>query len=184
LFGDINVKPKGLFGDLGEEDKKSEFKLFGNTGSNIFSNSSLFSTGNSSSIFSNSSSGSSLFGSKSLFNFNTISSGTASFLGESKKEPKVEEDKSEDEGEGDNDLFQSSNSPNAYNPTDKTDIQKEKSIYEKKYVKEIENIFVYVKDESKYVSKGKGFLSLEYADVDNKKVGVIVFRYLFISKKL
>jgi hypothetical protein len=101
-------------------------------------------------------------------------SGTSSFLAEKK----VEDNKSDDEDDDENDLFQSSNSPNPYNPTKKNEILKEKSIYEKKYVKEIESLYVYVKDENKYVSKGKGFLSIEYTDVDSKKIGVIVFRYL------
>jgi len=107
-----------------------------------------------------------------LFNFGSLSG--SSFLGADKKEPAEEKS---DEEDGDNDLCQSSNSPNLYNPIEKTDSQiKEKSIYTKKFVKEVENIFEYIKDGGKFVSKGKGFLSLEYADVDEKKVGVVVFR--------
>ena len=99
------------------------------------------------------------------------STSTTSFIKE-----KNEEDKSDEEGEGDNDLFQS-NSPNPYNQTEKVQPQAtEKSLYKKKYLKEVENIYIYSKDENKFVSKGKGFLSLEFADIEGKKVGVIVFR--------
>jgi hypothetical protein len=35
---------------------------------------------------------------------------------------------------------------------------------------------VYIKSDNKFVSKGKGFLSLEYAEIDGKKIGVVVYR--------
>ena len=79
-------------------------------------------------------------------------------------------------GEGDNDLFQS-DSPNPYNAGDKQPVAAEKSVYTKKYNKEVESIYIFVKEDNKFVSKGKGFLSLESAEVDGKKVAVVVFRY-------
>jgi len=181
LFGDLSkssfAQSGGLFGKLGgaekKEDSSSAPKLFSNTGSNnLFSGSSLFSASSSgsTSLFANTSSSSSLFGSKPLFNFSSLGS-TNNFV------KKDDEDKSDEEGGDENDLFQS-NSPNPYNPLETSTVSQsqEKSIYTKKYVKEIDNIFVYSKEENKFVSKGKAFLSLEYADADGKKVGVVVFR--------
>jgi len=173
LFGNLGGLNGGLFGNLNSsntENLKKDSKLFGDTGSNLFSGSSLFQNN---SLFSGTSS--SLFSSKPLFNFSSINS-TTTFV-----KDKKEEDSDEGEGEGENDLFES-NSPNPYNPLEMAKGPKttEKGPYEKRFLKELENIFVYVKDEGKFVTKGKGFLSLEFAEVDNKKVGVIVFRYEII----
>jgi hypothetical protein len=185
LFGDfVNTtvpKSGGLFGNLVDNDKsnsgKKDTKLFANTGSsNLFANSKLFNPSGTS-LFSSGTTGgnstSSLFGAKPLFNFSSINSSTTTFLnagGDKKKD-----DDSGEEGEGDNDLFH--DSPNPYNSTEKITLQPtEKSPYAKKYLKEIENLFVFIKEDGKFVSKGKGYLSLEYADIDDKKVGVVVFR--------
>ena len=86
-------------------------------------------------------------------------------------------EKSEDEAEGEdnNELFKS-NSPNPYNPQEESKVIQQ-GPYKKKFLKELENIFVYIKSENKFVSKGKGFLSLEFADIDGKKIGVVVYRY-------
>jgi len=135
----------------------------------------LFGNNATPSLFTNLTNTSSLFGSKPLFNFSSLGDNTNKdfFKGNSKKESDGED------GEGDdNDLFQPSSSPNAYNPTDDSNkgIVTEKSVYTKKYVKQIENLYVFHKEENKFVSKGTGFLSLEFADVDGKRVGVVVFR--------
>lgn len=52
----------------------------------------------------------------------------------------------------------------------------QKSPYTKKFVKNIDNLYVYTKSENKFINKGNGFLSVEYAEIDGKKVGVIVCR--------
>ena len=188
LFGgSTNSKKVGLFGSLAEtksSDNKS--KLFNTGESNKFHGSSLFGNSGSSSLFGSSGSslfgssvaGSSLFGSKSLFNFNSVASDSSKFLTTEDKS-KAKEDKSdneEDNGE-DNELFQS-NSPNPYNPLSEQpkEQSKEKNPYTKKFLKEIENIFVYSKENNKYASKGKGFLSLEFAEIEGKKIAVAVFR--------
>jgi len=183
----MNSKKAGLFGSLIEtevSDKKP--KLFNTGESNKFHNSSLFSNSNSSSLFGSSGSslfgsgvtGSSLFSSKSLFNFNSIASDSSKFItSEDKSKPKEEKSDNEEDNDEDNELFQS-NSPNPYNPLSEQpkEQSKEKNPYTKKYLKEIENIFVYSKENSKYSSKGKGFLSLEYAEIEGKKIAVTVFR--------
>jgi hypothetical protein len=168
LFGDTKLSSGGLFGNLSSGSTEDKPKLFANAGSsNLFANSSLFS-GSSSSLFSGGSN--SLFGAKPLFNFSSVGA-TGGFL--NKKE---EEEKSDEEGgEGDNDLFQS-DSPNPYNASDKQPVAAEKSVYSKKYNKEVESIYIFVKEDNKFVSKGKGFLSLESAEIDGKKVAVVVFR--------
>lgn len=184
--GDKDKKPEGLLGNLGKDDEEKEGKkgeekkeenknkLFSNTGTgNLFSGSSLFS-GTGGSLFSNmpSASSSSLFGSKTLFNFNSLKTDSTTFLSGAKKET------DEDENEDDNDLFEGSNSPNAFNPTEPKDHKssKEKGPYTRKYIKQIDNILVYNKEENKFVSKGNGYLSLEYTN-QGKKTAVCVFRY-------
>jgi len=160
-------------------DKNKEGpKLFSDKGtSNLFASSSLFSSSGSGSLFGNAQSGS-LFATKPLFNFSSLGQNSSStFLN-----GKADENKSDEEGEeGDNDLFET-NSPNPYNPPEKVQVVQEKSIYNKKYLKETENFYLFSKEDSKFVSKGKGFLSLEFADSDNKKVGVVVFRNTMGSK--
>jgi hypothetical protein len=189
LFGGSMPSQKvGLFGNLTEtKSSKNKPKLFNTGETNKFHGSSLFSDTSSSSLFGSSGSslfgssiaGSSLFGSKSLFNFNSIASDNSKFLTTEDKS-KAKEDKSdnEEDNEDDNELFQS-NSPNPYNPLSEQpkEQSKEKNPYTKKYIKEIENVYVYSKENNKYSSKGRGFLSLEYAEIDGKKISVAVFRY-------
>ena len=169
LFGDSMPKSAGLFGNLTEE--KKETKLFSFSGTNMFSSSPLFSNTGSSSLFNSGATGS-LFGSKPLFNFSNVDNKNTGFFDKKKEE----EEKSEDDGEGgeDNDLFKS-NSPNPYNPQETTKVN-EQGPYKKKFLQELENIFIYLKKDGKFVSKGKGFLSLEFAQIDGKKIGVVVFR--------
>lgn len=184
MLGDLTSTNNCKKSEAGDKIKDSTTgKLFSNTGStNIFSNSTLFSsnpgtslfgsTNNTNSLFGSSNNTNSLFGSKPLINFNNLAKDANSFLN-SKKEKSDEED----DGEGADELFQGSNSPSgAYNPVEEKPKYEVNSIYTKKYVKQIDNVFVYNNEEKKYVSKGSGFLSLEYSDKENKKTGVLVFR--------
>ena len=180
LFGDLAPKKVGLFGNL-TENKSTKPTLFNVGETNKFHNSllfgngtSLFGSGGSTSLFGSSSASSTLFGSKSPFN--TIASDTQKFLATEDKS-KEKEDKSDNEDDGDDELFQS-NSPNPYNPLDDNakEQSKENNPYTKKYIKEIENIFEYSKENNKFSSKGKGFLSIEYAEIEDKRIGVVVFR--------
>jgi hypothetical protein len=90
---------------------------------------------------------------------------------------KEDENSGNESGDGDEDIFKGSESPEAYNPTNLIQENKPqlKSIYIKKYVKQIENIFEYLKEEKKFVNKGTGFLSIEFTDI-GKCTGLIVFR--------
>lgn len=121
---------------------------------------------------------SSLFGGASLFSFGNMA-GSSSFFAKTEKK---EEDKSgsEDEGEDQNDLFQGSKSPDrdAYNPekSKETNDNKEPSMYTKKFVKSVENLYIYSKKENKFISRGNGFLSVEYADHDDKRIGLVLCR--------
>ena len=138
---------------------------------------SLFSAG-SNSLFSSTSN--SLFGSKPLFSFSSATNTGANPFA-SKKDDDEDEDK--DEGDdGDNDLFKTEEDGNATSAADKQPKVAVESVYTKKYNKEADNIFIFVKEDNKFVSKGKGYLSLEFAEVDAKKIGVVVFRNNMGSK--
>lgn len=176
-------KPKSIFGDFMASSKATTGGLFGFLGNEKTDKTLTGQAAGSSTLFGNifqsgASSSGSLFGSKNLFNFSSMNTSGSSFLSSAKKteEKALGEEESEGEGEAGEDLFQQSNSPNPYNPVEKSETQKEKGPYSKKYVKEIDNLFVYIRDEGKFVSKGKGFLSLEYAEMEGKKIGVVVFR--------
>lgn len=196
------TEKKGLLGNLEDtnnDDKKengttSKSKLFSNTGSsNLFANSTLFSSnpssslfggsgslfgniGSSGSLFNAASSGSSsLFGNKPLINFSNLNKDSNSFLNKGKS------DDEDDDDNGGDDLFQGSNSPNAYNPVEQSVKAEAQSLYTKKYVKQIENLYVYSQSENKFVSKGSGYLSIEFSDKNDTKTGVIVFRYKTIN---
>jgi hypothetical protein len=176
LFGDAPTS-KGIFGNL-EEKKDDKSKLFQDKGaSNHFAGSSIFSGTGSSSLFNfnTTSSGSgSLFGGQKLFaDFSSLKKDDSSFFTKSTGAEK-EANKSDDEdGEEGDDVLQGSESPNAYNPTlEKKD---EKSDFVKKFVRQIDNVLVYNKEENKFVSKGSGYISIEYTEV-GKKSAFIVFR--------
>jgi hypothetical protein len=182
LFGD--TKTGGLFGNL-EEKKDSEAdnknKLFQDKGNaNTFSNSTLFSGDNKgSSLFNFSttaSSGSSLFGGQKLFDFGSIKKDEGSFF--KPQEAKTKSDEEDNGEEGEDDVLQGSESP-SYNPTTRV-AKDEKSDYVKKFVRQIDNILVYNKEENKFVSKGSGFISVEYTDKDDKKAAFVVFRYILL----
>jgi len=140
-----------------------------------------------------------LFSGSSLFA--NIGSSTSNFL---KKENNKDENESGEENEdNEDDILKPSNSPRAYDPVNNENKVAFKSIYTKKYVKEIESFFELVKEEkkiiqtdsnikedkeksevkedkkpeiiNKYVNKGKGFLSLEYTE-EGGKAAIIVYR--------
>lgn len=133
--------------------------------------------------------------------FANIGSSTSNFL---KKENNKDENESGEENEdNEDDILKPSNSPRAYDPVNNENKVAFKSIYTKKYVKEIESFFELVKEEkkiiqtdsnikedkeksevkedkkpeiiNKYVNKGKGFLSLEYTE-EGGKAAIIVYR--------
>jgi hypothetical protein len=150
------------------QDKGALFSSKNETVNNPFTSSqssSIFGSQNqsSSSIFgSQAAASSSLFGTTPLFNFQTLNKPVSG----------AGEDNEDNEEEGDNEPI-GSDSPNAYNPVED---KKNKSIYTKKYLKQMENIYVFHKgEEKKYLSKGNGFLSIEYTNV-GKKAGLIVYR--------
>jgi hypothetical protein len=169
VFGDIPASKPGLFGNL-EGEKNNKNKLFQDKGtSNPFSSSSIFTnTGSSLFNFGTNTSGSSLFTGQKLFDFSSIKKDEGSFFSKQETQKSDDEDKEE---EGD-DVLQGSESPNAYNPTEKKD---EKNDFVKKFVRQIDNILVYNKEDNKFVSKGSGYISIEYTEV-NKKAAFVVFR--------
>jgi hypothetical protein len=171
LFGDSAPTKPGLFGNL-EEKKDDKPKLFTDKGtSNIFSSSSIFSNTGSSLFSTNTTTGGGLFSGQKLFDFGSLNKDNTSFF--TKQEAKKSDD--EEGEEGDDDVLQGSESPNAYNPTilEKKD---EKSDFVKKFVRHIDNILVHNKEDNKFVSKGSGFVSIEYTEV-HKKSAFVVFRY-------
>jgi len=105
-----------------------------------------------------------------FFNFGNGSGN--SFFNNSKKESDEE-----DGVEGGEDEKQVDNSLEAYKPN-KEDLN---SPYSKKYNKLIETFYLFNKETKKYISKGEGYLSLEYTDKPSK-VGVVVFRNKMGSK--
>lgn len=142
-----------MLGNITEGNK--ETKLF--SSGSLFSNSSLFNTGSSS-----------LFSSKPLFNFNSFSNKESNFY---KKDE--EENKSDEESGDDNDLFKS-DSPKYERPQEST--VTEEGPFKKRFSKDLENIYLFSVSDKKFVSKGKGFISLEYAEIENNKIGVVVYR--------
>jgi hypothetical protein len=164
---------KSLSGEKKDDDGKAEEKSSSPKKVSLFPDSkpSIFSD-NKPSIFGNATEKSSLFSGAPLFSFNNT--GASSFMTSRKKS----DDEEDGDGEDGNELFEGSNSPNAYNPVDNP-LEKEKSNYTKKYVKQIENVFVYNKTENKFVSKGNGYLSIEHPN-DDQKLCFIVFRYYFL----
>jgi hypothetical protein len=180
LFGGVPKLTGGLFGDLSKSDSKDESdnkekpKLFQTGSNNLFSGSSLFNTG-STSLLDSLKSSSSLFSSNNKIDFNSLA--TKPLFTQLKPENKKGSDDEDDE-EGADELFESNSPKHSYNPTLEHNVKKqiEKDDFTKKYVKEIENLFVYTKSSNKYVSKGKGYLSLEHAEIDGKKISVVLFR--------
>jgi hypothetical protein len=169
-----------------KETEKSEKKDIFNSlfskpsteGGSLFSGSLFSSNANQNSLF-GSNAGSSLpnlfsninsLPGSGLFTFSNTGNQSNNFFNFSKKNESDEEgDDGEDEKEE-----KRSESPEVYRPT----TEKTNGPYIKKYVKLVEAFFVYNKNDKKYMSKGDGYLSIEYTE-EPKKSAVFVFRYLF-----
>lgn len=132
---------------------------------------------------------SSLFGDKPLFDFSSNNKeekkeskstlfGSSSLLGN--KEEKEEE--KEEEGEGDDNIGKSNSPKREYNPEiiDKEKNKDDNNKYVKRFVKKVEKVFLYDKEEKKYICKGEGFISIETMttkkDDKEKKDGIVVMR--------
>ena len=151
-----------------EEIPKSLFNfsstgLFASTNNNT-SSGSLF--GNSSSLFSNTNT-------NSLFNFTSFSkdnNNTNSFFNNLTKKEEVKESDDEDNKE---DVF----GDEPQKEEEPTKLVQQESSFDKKFSQHIDKIYVYKRDEKKYVSKGNGYLSVETAkETEKAKMAVVVFR--------
>ena len=133
---------------------------------------------------------SSLFGDKPLFDFSSNNKeeqkenksslfGSSSLFGN--KEEK-QEDKEEKEEEGDDNIGKSNSPKREYNPeiNDKEKNKDDNNKYVKRFVKKVEKVFLYDKEEKKYICKGEGFISIETMTTKNddkeKKDGIVVMR--------
>ncbi len=209
LFRSKDNRELGLLGDLSEKESDKDVSehteieekpkkraiikkkpLFQIGESNVFNGSKLFSGG---SLFD--SSLSNTFASSSLFSGSSLFTNSSLFSNETKK--KDDEESGDENDENNEEEIKPSNSPKAYDPINNENKSTVKSIYTKKYVKEIESFYELVKEEkaddkntdninekkpefvTKYINKGKGFLSLEYTE-EGAKAAIIVYRYLYI----
>jgi len=184
--GEIKESFSGNLFKIQEENKQNDNNpqpstIFGNNTLFSSSQNNLFSFNSQPGSFFNSTNNTGLFGNQSLFsnsnsqtnffNFGNVSGN--SFFKNAKKE-------SDDEGDGEEggeDEKQEDNSLEAFKPN-KEDLN---SPYLKKYNKLIETFYLFNKETKKYISKGEGYLSLEYTDKPSK-VGVLVFRNKMGSK--
>jgi hypothetical protein len=184
---------KPLFQDKGDNNPFKTSSLF--SGGSLFSN--LENKSDSKGLFSSSLSktlaNSSLFSGSSLFA--NIGNSNSNFLNKNNNKAEDLSGDDNDDNENEDDILKPSNSPKPYDPVNNTNSDKNsiKSIYAKRYVKEIESLYELVKEEkitekkeelkeekkieyvNKYVNKGKGYLSLEYTE-EGQKTGIIVYR--------
>ena len=162
-------------GNSDKNQEKPTFSLFSNKieGTSLFSGSLFANNNNKGSLFgSNGSALPNLFSNLkssseggNLFNFSNLSAGGNNFFNK-------KNDSEEDGSDGEDDKQEKrSDSPEVYRPT----TEKTTGPYSKKYVKLVENFFVYNKKEKKYLSKGDGFFSIEYIE-EPKKSALFVFR--------
>lgn len=162
-----NNEKKDTFNSLFSSSNKEGGSLFsGSLFSNNLNKSSLFSSSAGSSLpnlFSNINS----TPGPGLFSFSSTGNQNNFFNFSKKNESDEEGSDGEDEKEE-----KRSDSPEAYRPT----TEKTNGPYNKKYVKLVESFFVYNRKDKKYLSKGDGYLSIEYTE-EPKKNAVIVFRY-------
>lgn len=153
-----------------EEEKPKSLFNFGSSGlfastNNNTSTGSLF--GNTSSLFSNTNS-------NSLFNFTSFSkdnnNNSNSFFNNLTKKEEAKESDDEDNKE---DVF----GDEPQKEEEPTKLVQQESSFDKKFSQHIDKIFVYKKDEKKYVSKGNGYLSVETAkETEKARMAVVVFR--------
>lgn len=150
LLGELSNSNRVLFGNI--EKKNSEKKntpvnsLFSNPNNNSFQNS-LFSK---SSLFNNPElfKGSTLFGNlnKPELNF-------------SNKEKTMNSDNDEEDQEAEEFFKKDSEKIVGFKPDENS--SQINSDFEKIFIKQVDQLFIFSKEYSKYVSKGKGFISLE-----------------------
>ena len=145
------IQTGSLFSGSLFTDNSNKNSLFPNTGSNLPS------------LFSNLNKPTESTG---LFNFSNLSQGNSFFNNKTN-----ESDDEGSDGEEDKNQEKRSDSPEAYKPN----TEKTTGPYNKKYVKLVDNFFVYNKKEKKYLSKGDGYFSIEYSE-EPKKSAVFVFR--------
>ena len=143
----FNFSPNGIFASSTNQSSNS---LFGNT-SSLFSNSNT----------------------NSLFNFTSFSkdnTNTNSFFNNLSNKDDAKESDNEDNKE---DVF--GDAPQK--EEEPTKLVQQESSFDKKFSQHIDKIYVYKRDEKKYVSKGNGYLSVETAkETEKAKMAVVVFR--------
>lgn len=99
-------------------------------------------------------------------------------IGKDKQNINNDKTKNEDDDNKD-DIFNSN--PNSSKETNHNNFvqliatQESKNLYDKLISKHIENLYIFNKEENKYISKGKGFISIETSK-QQQKSSVIVFR--------
>lgn len=185
LFGENESGfTKGLF------DNKSDQKKESKKSSSLFGDKPLFDFPSKTKDEKQENKSSSLFGDKTLFDFSSNNKeeqkenksslfGSSSLFGN--KEEK-EEDKEEKEEEGDDNIGKSNSPKREYNPEiiDKKKNKDDNNKYVKRFVKKVEKVFLYDKEEKKYICKGEGFISIETMTTKNddkeKKDGIVVMR--------
>lgn len=172
-----------------DEGKKSLFDFSSkekqeNKSSSLFDNKPLFDFSIKNKEEKQENKSSSLFGDQPLF-------GSSSNNKEENNENKSslfgnkEEKKEEKEEEGDDNIGKSNSPKREYNPEidDKEKNKDDNNVYVKRYVKKVEKVFLYDKEEKKYISKGEGFISIETMttkkDDKEKKDGIVVLRNTF-----
>ena len=170
------VEKKSLFGNA-----PTTGGLFGNLNSTSTEKKSLFSNFS----FGDKNQPSSFFNSGSLFNDPKISKGSSLFSTFQNNDAfcKNKEENSDDDEDGEGELCEPTDNIEAYKPDDSTPANTE---FNRVYVKQVENLYIFSKDENKFVSKGKGFISLEqhkeklnYIFVFRNTMGVILLSGVF-----
>lgn len=159
----IEIKPKEVTGVGGEQKKEEKPKSLFDLSSSIFSSNqnlqgkSLFQTGGTSSLFGNSN-----------FNFTSLSS-TNNFFSNQKKEEDNEDDDKED------DVFNDKEEQEKEPPTKL--VPQDISLFNKKFSKHINQLYLYDSKAKKFTPRGNGFLSVEISKDDQvKKAAVVIFR--------
>ena len=186
LFGENESGfTKGLFDNKSDQNKES--KNEGEKSSSLFGDKPLFDFSSKTKDKKHENKSSSLFGDKPLFDFSSNDK-------EEKKENKSslfdssslfgnkEEKEEEKEEEGDDNIGKSNSPKREYNPEiiDKEKNKDDNNKYVKRFVKKVEKVFLYDKEEKKYICKGEGFISIETMttkkDDKEKKDGIVVMR--------
>lgn len=163
----IELKPKEVIEEKSSNELKKEEKpkslfdlppsIF--SGNQNLQTNSLFQTGGTSSLFGNST----------KFNFTSLSS-TNNFF----SNPKKEED-NEDDDDKEDDVFNDKEEQEKEPPTKL--VPQDISLFNKKFSKHINQLYLYDSKAKKFTPRGNGFLSVEISKDDQvKKSAVVVFR--------